>query len=157
MGFKLKNDAEAYGFQNFVKEMFFDSETNMVVISGVPGKEIQRDDGRQGAGRRGSARRRSASPAELADVEQQERDQRPGRLQRALCQGNLAPNHYWDKATNTHRQGRPVRADGARGQDLRIDSWKWYCHTDPGRTGNGFQLDDEKLTVRSTRSRASAA
>ncbi len=26
-----------------------------------------------------------------------------------------------------------------------IDSWKWYCHTDPGRSGNGFKLDDEKM------------
>src|SRR5262249_13307945 len=43
MGFKLKNDAEAYSFPNFVKELFFDSETNMIVISGVPGKEITRD------------------------------------------------------------------------------------------------------------------
>src|SRR5215813_2937224 len=43
MGFQLKNDAEAYSFKNFVKEMFFDSETMMVVISGVPGKEELRD------------------------------------------------------------------------------------------------------------------
>ena len=43
MGFKLKNDAEAYAFPNFVKEMYFDSETSMIVISGVPGKEINRD------------------------------------------------------------------------------------------------------------------
>ncbi|HEV3115772.1 MAG TPA: hypothetical protein VGY58_01885, partial [Gemmataceae bacterium] len=43
MGFKLKNDAEAYSFTNYVKELFFDSETNMVVISGVPGKEINKD------------------------------------------------------------------------------------------------------------------
>jgi len=28
----------------------------------------------------------------------------------------------------------------------KIDSWKWYCHTDPGQSGNGFRLDDEKLT-----------
>src|SRR5262249_28694952 len=42
MGFKLKADADAYSFPNFVKEMFFDSETSMVVISGVPGKEINR-------------------------------------------------------------------------------------------------------------------
>ena len=42
MGFQLKNDAAAYGFKNFVKEMFFDSETMMVVISGVPGREILR-------------------------------------------------------------------------------------------------------------------
>src|SRR4029077_7598315 len=40
MGFQLKNDADAYAFPNMVKEMFFDSETNMIVISGVPGKEI---------------------------------------------------------------------------------------------------------------------
>src|SRR3954464_1874966 len=42
MGFALKNDADAYAFPNMVKEMFFDSETNMIVISGVPGKEINR-------------------------------------------------------------------------------------------------------------------
>ena len=43
MGFQLKNDVEAYSFPNFVKEMFFDSETEMVVISGVPGREINKD------------------------------------------------------------------------------------------------------------------
>ena len=43
MGFQLKNDVEAYGFKNFVKEMFFDSDTNMIVISGVPCKEVNRD------------------------------------------------------------------------------------------------------------------
>ena len=53
MGFQLKNDAEAYSFPNFVKEMFFDSETSMVVISGVPGKEINARTRRQGARRRG--------------------------------------------------------------------------------------------------------
>ncbi|HMY72974.1 MAG TPA: amidohydrolase family protein, partial [Blastocatellia bacterium] len=25
----------------------------------------------------------------------------------------------------------------------KVSSWKWYCHTDPARTGNGFQCDDE--------------
>src|SRR5438552_6656766 len=42
MGFNLKNDVESYGFRNFVNEMFFDSETDMLVISGVPGREVQR-------------------------------------------------------------------------------------------------------------------
>ena len=37
MGFKLENTPEAYSFPNFVKEMYFDSETAMLVISGVPG------------------------------------------------------------------------------------------------------------------------
>src|SRR6185436_10505701 len=32
MGFNLKEDADSYSFRNFVKEMFFDSDTNMVVI-----------------------------------------------------------------------------------------------------------------------------
>src|SRR5262249_16019958 len=43
MCFQLKNDAEAYSFPNFMKEMFFDSETGMIVISGVPGKATNKD------------------------------------------------------------------------------------------------------------------
>ena len=39
MGFNLKDDVESYSFRTFTKEMFLDSETAMVVISGVPGKE----------------------------------------------------------------------------------------------------------------------
>jgi hypothetical protein len=44
MGFNLKADAEAYSFHNFIKEIFFDSETSVAVISGVPTREKQRDD-----------------------------------------------------------------------------------------------------------------
>src|ERR1019366_5637636 len=47
MGFKLKEDKEAYSFHNFIKEMFFDGETGTVVISGVPSKEQQRDKDRK--------------------------------------------------------------------------------------------------------------
>src|SRR6185295_16997611 len=43
MGFNLTNDSESYSFKTFVKEMFFDSETSMVVISGVPGAEVNKD------------------------------------------------------------------------------------------------------------------
>ena len=67
MGFDLKNDAEAYGFKNFVKEMFFDSETSMVVISGVPNRENLRDKDGTGSGREGAA--------ELGDVRGSEKDQ----------------------------------------------------------------------------------
>src|SRR5262249_15781662 len=42
MGFQLKNNADAYSFTNYVKEIFFDSETSMAVISGVPGREINK-------------------------------------------------------------------------------------------------------------------
>ena len=55
-----------------VKEMFFDSETEMVVISGVPGREEQKDDAGKRAGRRARARRHSA---ELADVASGKKDQ----------------------------------------------------------------------------------
>ena len=27
--------------------------------------------------------------------------------------------------------------------EYKINSWKWYCHADPGRSGHGFQLDDD--------------
>src|ERR1700730_15800382 len=47
MGFNLKGGASAYAFPNFVKEIFLDSETSLIVISGVPGKEVNRGaDGR---------------------------------------------------------------------------------------------------------------
>ncbi len=60
MGFNLKDDVEAYSFKNFVKEMFFDSETNMVVISGVPTREIQRTpDGKVAEGAQRNRRSRS--------------------------------------------------------------------------------------------------
>ena len=52
--------------------------------------------------------------------------------QRALCQGNCAPNHYWDRRPTApdktalfEQMEREVKIYG-------IDSWKWYCHTDPG-------------------------
>lgn len=146
MGFKLDASADGYGFPNFVKELFFDSETSLVVISGVPGKEIQRD----AAGRALVGRERTPGllgnilPSWLMSQRKKDINDLAG-SQRALCQGNCAPNHYWDRAANApdwpalfEQMEREVKLYG-------IDSWKWYCHTDPGRSGNGFRLDDEKL------------
>src|SRR5205085_8891978 len=66
--------------------------------------------------------------------------------QRALCQGNCAPNHYWDRDANKpdfkalfEQMEHEVKVYG-------IDSWKWYCHFDPGHSGGGFKLDDEKVS-----------
>jgi predicted TIM-barrel fold metal-dependent hydrolase len=147
MGFKLKNDAEAYEFPNFVKELFFDSDTSMIVISGVPGKEITR--GPDGKVLEGAARSPGLEgkilPSWLIAKRKKDINDLAG-SQRALCQGNCAPNHYWDRTANApdttalfEQMEREVKVYG-------IDSWKWYCHTDPGRSGNGFKLDDEKLT-----------
>src|SRR5262245_3210149 len=150
MGFKLDNSVDAYAFPNFVKELFFDSETSMVVISGVPGKEIDRDE--KGNQLEGAARTRgpfggNILPSWLMSQRKKEINELAG-CQRALCQGNCAPNHYWDKTANApdwpalfDQMEREVKLYG-------IDSWKWYCHTAPGRSGDGFKIDDEKLAYK---------
>jgi uncharacterized protein len=142
MGFSLKDDVESYGFRNFVKELFFDSDTNMVVISGVPTREIQRTpDGKVAEGPQRNPPF-AILPSWLMGEKKKEINEMAG-SQRALCQGNLAPNHYWDKATNSIDKAAMIEQMERELQLYKIDSWKWYCHTDPARTGNGFQLDDD--------------
>ena len=142
MGFQLKNDVESYSFRNFVKEMFFDSETNMVVISGVPGLELQRD--KDGKVLEGAARtpRGSILPSWLMSKSKNQINELAG-SQRALAQGNLAPNHYWNKETDSIDKAATIEQMEREISLYKIDSWKWYCHTDPARTGKGFQLDDD--------------
>jgi len=143
MGFKLDNSPASYSYPNFVKEMFFDSETAMLVISGVPGKEQQFD--RQGNPLEGPKRGGGVLPSWLMSARKKDINDMAGSV-RALCQGNCAPNHYWDMKTNSQDQKALFDQMEREIHQYGIDSWKWYCHTDPGRSGNGFQLDDEKLT-----------
>ncbi|HXG66909.1 MAG TPA: amidohydrolase family protein [Blastocatellia bacterium] len=143
MGFNLKEDVESYGFKNFVKEMFFDSETAMVVISGVPGREINRD--KDGNILEGPARTPGGNrvlPSWCMAQARKELNAIAG-SQRALNQGNLAPNHYWDKAANKPDKAAVIEQMEREIKLYGISSWKWYCHTDPGQSGNGFQLDDD--------------
>lgn len=140
MGFELDTGPEAYSFQNFVKEMFFDSETNMLVISGVPGRERQRD--ADGNVLEGQARGGGVLPSWLMS-EKRDEINRMAASQRALCQGNLAPNHYWDRQNNRMDKAALLEQMDREINQYKINSWKWYCHTDPGRSGDGFQLDDE--------------
>src|SRR5216683_3222816 len=144
MGFQLKNDPEAYGFRNFVKEMFFDSETMMVVISGVPGREILRDkDGKVLVDmERTPGTSGKILPSWLMSKARKEINDRAG-SQRALNHGNLAPNHYWNKVTNTIDKASLIEQMERELNVYGISSWKWYCHTDPAQTGNGFQVDDD--------------
>ena len=139
MGFDLKNDIESYGFRNFVKEMFFDSETSMIVLSGVPGRENNKSsDGKQ---LEGKARGGGILPSWLMSTCKAELNALAG-SQRSLSQGNLAPNHYWDKAANAPDKAATIEQMERELNQYGINSWKWYCHTDPGRSGGGFQLDD---------------
>jgi hypothetical protein len=140
MGFKLKTDVEAYGFRNFVKEMFFDSDTSMVVISGVPGREVDKD--KDGKVLEGNARGGGILPSWLMSQSGREINELAG-CQRALWQGNLAPNHYWDRVNNAPDKSALLEQMDREVSKYGIKSWKWYCHTDPGHSGGGFQCDDD--------------
>jgi predicted TIM-barrel fold metal-dependent hydrolase len=140
MGFNLANDKEAYSFKTFVKEMYLDSETSMVVISGVPGRENNKS--ADGKVLEGNARGGGILPSWLMSQAAKEINTLAG-SQRALAQGNLAPNHYWDKATDKIDKVATLEQMERELKQYRISSWKWYCHADPGRSGRGFQLDDE--------------
>lgn len=144
MGFNLSNDPEAYGFKNFVKEMYFDSETSMVIISGVPTKENLRD--KDGKVLEGADRTPGLGGKVLPSWVMWEGRKKINELagsQRAMNQGNLAPNHYWDKVGNKIDKAACLEQMEREIKLYGISSWKWYCHTDPGQSGNGFQLDDD--------------
>ncbi len=140
MGFSLKEDVESYGYRNFVKEMFFDSETEMIVISGVPGKEKNKDD--KGNVLEGRARQGGILPSWLMSQAGREINSVAG-CTRTVWQGNLAPNHYWDRKNNAPDKAAILEQMEREMHQYGISSWKWYCHTDPGGSGGGFQLDDD--------------
>jgi uncharacterized protein len=140
MGFNLKDDVEAYSYRNFVKEMFLDSETEMIVISGVPGSEVNRD--AKGNVLEGRARHGGILPSWLMSQAGREINSLAG-CTRAVWQGNLAPNHYWDRKNNRPDKEAIVDQMDRELHQYGISSWKWYCHTDPGGSGGGFQLDDD--------------
>lgn len=141
MGFQLDNTAEGYSQRTFVKEFFFDSETDIVVISGVPDREENKD--QEGNVLEGFQRSRGALPSWLMQQSRDQINELAGGTKRAYNQGNCAPNHYWDRAKN--QPDYPALYDQMEREvkQYGITSWKWYCHTDPGRSGGGFQLDDE--------------
>jgi hypothetical protein len=141
MGFKLSADAEAYSFHNFLKEIYLDSETSIAVISGVPTKEKQRDE-KTGRVLEGPERSRAGLPSWLMAKRRTDINALTG-TQRALAQGNVGPNHYWDKAKNQPDWNALYEQMEREVKLYKIDSWKWYCHTDPGFSGGGFQIDDE--------------
>ena len=143
MGFDLANNKEAYSFPNYVKEIFFDSETAMAVISGVPGRENDKD--KAGKILEGRDRRGGILPSWLMSQSKEKINTVAGG-QRVLCQGNCAPNHYWDQKNNEPNKTALFEQMEREVKTYGIDSWKWYCHTDPGKSGNGFRMDDEKMT-----------
>ena len=119
------------------------------------GRDLRRADARDPARRRTArcSKARSATPpfailpSWLMARSKKEINDLAG-SQRALCQGNLAPNHYWDKTTNSIDKAATVRADGARGASSTGSTRGSGTATPiPARTGNGFQLDDDNAHV----------
>ncbi len=143
MGFDLKNDADADSFPNLLKEIFFDSETSMIIISSVPGKEINR--GPDGKILDGADRQGGVLPAWLMSQRKREINQLSG-SRRALCQGNCSPNHYWNQVEKRPDLPRLFEQMEREVKQYGVDSWKWYCHFDPGKSGDGFRLDDENVS-----------
>jgi predicted TIM-barrel fold metal-dependent hydrolase len=144
MGFNLKEDVESYSFRQYLKELYFDSETEVCVISGVPGREVNKDE--SGKVLEGAARTPEGISRLLPSwlmAQSRDRINQFAKSTRALSQGNLAPNHYWDKAANKPDKAATIEQMERELNQYKINSWKWYCHSDPGRSGNGFQLDDE--------------
>ena len=141
MGFNLKDDVESYSFRQYLKELYFDSETDICVISGVP-SQPEKDKDETGKVLEGSARGGGILPSWLMAQSRNQINQF-AKSTRALSQGNLAPNHYWDKTKNAPDKERTLVQMDREIHEYKINSWKWYCHADPGRSGNGFQLDDD--------------
>jgi hypothetical protein len=140
MGFKLATGPEAYSFPTFFKEMLLDSETDMLVISGVPGREKQKDDA--GKPLEGRDRGGGVLPSWLMAARRDDINSIAGG-QRALAQSNCAPNHYWNRTTDTQDKVALKEQMTREVEQYKSSSWKLYCHFDPARTGRGFQLDDE--------------
>lgn len=123
LGVQLSNDKDSYGFKNFVKEIFLDSDTSMCVISGVPGKE-------EGP--------TSVLPTKLMAQSRDWINQVAGST-RVLAQSNCAPNHYATRQELFDRMEFEAKT-------FKHSSWKLYPHTTPpGSTGQPWWLDDEKL------------
>ena len=157
MGFELDNDPDAYSFPNFIKEMYFDSQTDVLVISGVPGKEYDRRGDlppglRTGAPRFRRLRDEERTPGVDGQVlpswvmaRRRNEINRLAQSTRALSQGNCAPNHYWNRAAGEPDWPKLFDQIEREVNEYQINSWKWYCHSDPGRSGDGFRCDDEAL------------
>ncbi len=139
MGFRLTDDPAAYSFRTFFQEMFLESETDMVVLSGLPGREKNLGD--DGALLEGVERGGGIAPSWLMAERRDDINSITGG-QRALAQSNCAPNHYWDDVANQQDKVALKEQMIREVEKYKTCAWNFYCHFDPARSGNGFQLDD---------------
>jgi predicted TIM-barrel fold metal-dependent hydrolase len=140
MGMRLTDDPASYSFQTFVKEMFLDSETDIVALAGLPGRENNLGD--DGAVLEGLERGGGIAPSWLMAKRRDDINSIAGG-RRALALSNCAPNHYWDSVANQQDEVALKEQMTREVEKYKTRAWNFYCHFDPARSGNGFQLDDE--------------
>jgi predicted TIM-barrel fold metal-dependent hydrolase len=113
-----KHVYEDLGLENFVKEIFFDSDTVMGCISGIPQKPDQ-----------------NILPVERM-VETKNKINQLAGSQRMVSHGLVAPNLKEYNKDDMHRQK----------EELKIDAWKMYTGLFFGRDAAGpWWMDDEKV------------
>src|SRR5437763_10333536 len=125
MSLNLIDVIESYSIKQLVKEMYFDSETKMIVISGVPGPpEKHRDE--TGKILEGRARGGGPSLPSWLMAESRDKINHFANSRRALSQGNLAPNRYWHKTKNGLDKAAMLEQMERESNVYKINSWKWY-------------------------------
>jgi len=105
--------------ENYIKEIFLDSQTDVAVVSGLPRMTAGSD---------------PISPEELARTRNAVNDLTGSR--RVLCHGVLSPE----------LGRRNLESMQAQAEALKIEAWKGYPGQPLGPDGAGWWLDDEKLS-----------
>jgi predicted TIM-barrel fold metal-dependent hydrolase len=105
-------------FENYVKEIFLDSETDVAVISGVPSLTDETN---------------ILPPDQM--VRSRDWVNRIARSQRMVSHGLLAP----DLGTENKERMQ------AQVEELRIDAWKGYTGLGLGKNPEGWWVDDEAV------------
>jgi predicted TIM-barrel fold metal-dependent hydrolase len=103
---------------NYVKEMFFDSDTTMAVITGLPSKIESQN---------------VLPPAEM--IESRAGINGLARSQRVLAHGLFAPDLGVANLEDMHHQA----------EKLKVDAWKGYPGQPLADGSKGWFMDDEKL------------
>jgi predicted TIM-barrel fold metal-dependent hydrolase len=112
----LRAALELMNRDHYVKEVFFDSDTVMAVISGVPTSDWDRN---------------PLPPDQMAATRKHVNDLAGS--QRVLSHGLIRPNMGAPELDEMERQVK----------DLRVDAWKMYTGAEVGK--NAWWLDDEKV------------
>jgi len=124
----IGNSTEDYNFRTYIKEVFFDSDTTMALLSGIPSRADIDYWGKPG-------NKQNILPVDMAVSVRNQVNQMAG-SQRMLVHGLIAPNHYRDFSKVAEEMEREAKV-------LKVDSWKHYTHIP--LNDQPWRYDDEKV------------